>query len=42
MEYKEYTGNHSNMFLSEGDKIAVISPSSLPSREQTDSTIKRA
>lgn len=38
--YKEYTGEHKDMFLKKGDKIAVISPSSLPSPEQTEATIK--
>lgn len=40
VEFKAYSGVHSGIFLSQGDKIAVISPSALPSREQTDSTIK--
>ena len=38
--YSDYSGTHSDMFLKEGDRIAVISPSSLPSREQTDATIE--
>ncbi len=37
--YATYNGKHSSLFLREGDKIAVISPSALPGREQTDSTI---
>ncbi|MBE5845234.1 MAG: LD-carboxypeptidase [Butyrivibrio sp.] len=40
VSYSAYGGEHSEMFLKEGDKIAVISPSALPSREQTDSTIE--
>ncbi|MBR5089288.1 MAG: LD-carboxypeptidase [Ruminiclostridium sp.] len=39
IEYKTYSGEHSSMFLSAGDRIAVISPSALPSREQTDAVI---
>lgn len=38
--YTAYQGEHDSCFLSEGDKIAVISPSALPSREQVDATIK--
>ena len=38
--YTDYQGEHDSYFLSEGDKIAVISPSALPSREQVDATIK--
>ena len=38
--YKPYSGGFSSMFLSEGDRIAVISPSALPSREQTDAVIE--
>ena len=38
--YKAYSGKNTDIFLSKGDKIAVISPSALPSREQTDATIK--
>ncbi len=37
--YRPYTGEFSSVFLSEGDRIAVISPSALPSREQTDAVI---
>ncbi len=39
LKYKPYTGEFGSMFLSEGDRIAVISPSALPSREQTDAVI---
>ena len=35
-----YEGSHREMFLSEGDRIAVITPSALPSREQVDATVK--
>ena len=39
-KYSKYTGpNHEN-FLRPGDKIAVISPSALPTQEQTDATVK--
>ncbi len=38
--YHSYTGSHSSMFLKEGDKIAVISPSALPSEEQRDAVMK--
>ena len=40
VEYREYTGKYKDMFLAQGDKIAVISPSALPSRQQVDSTIE--
>ena len=35
----QYTGSFSSMFLSEGDTVAVISPSSLPSRKQVDAAV---
>lgn len=38
--YKTYNGENQDIFLKEGDKIAVISPSALPSREQTDAVIR--
>jgi muramoyltetrapeptide carboxypeptidase len=38
--YSQYSGTNRDIFLKEGDKIAVISPSALPSREQTDAVIK--
>ena len=38
--YTDQTGKDQNVFLQEGDKIAVISPSALPSREQTDAVMK--
>ncbi len=38
--FKPYSGEHSSMFLTKSDKIAVISPSALPGREQADSVIK--
>ena len=38
--YTAYQGEYDSYFLSEGDKIAVISPSALPSREQVDATVK--
>ena len=37
--YQPYSGSHEDLFLKEGDRIAVISPSSLPAREQTDAVI---
>ena len=37
--YSEYDGPHKDLFLKEGDRIAVISPSALPSREQADAVI---
>ena len=39
VSYSAYTGEWSSLFLSEGDRIAVISPSALPSREQVDAVI---
>ena len=36
-DFSEYEGFH---FLNPGDKVAVISPSSLPSKEQFDATMK--
>lgn len=38
--YERYAGGLEGYFLSEGDKIAVISPSALPSRAQVDSTME--
>ena len=38
--YHQYQGKKKSYFLSEGDKIAVISPSELPTREQVDATLK--
>ena len=35
----QYTGSFRSMFLSEGDTVAVISPSSLPSRKQVDAVV---
>ena len=37
--YSRYSGKNADMFLSKGDKIAVISPSALPSREQADAVV---
>ena len=39
VEYSAYSGEYSSVFPEEGDKIAVISPSALPNREQTDAVI---
>ncbi len=39
VSYSAYAGSRSSYFLSEGDRIAVISPSALPSREQVDAVI---
>ena len=38
--YSAYRGSDAGYFLSEGDKIAVITPSALPSREQVDATVQ--
>ena len=38
--YTKLTGPDADCFLKAGDKVAVISPSSLPSRDQTDATIE--
>lgn len=38
--YHEYNGPYKDMFLKEGDKIAVISPSATPSRAQVDATVE--
>ncbi|MBP3200653.1 MAG: LD-carboxypeptidase [Lachnospiraceae bacterium] len=40
VEYEDYVGKNKNLFLEQGDKIAVISPSATPSREQVDKTIE--
>lgn len=40
VEYRAYSGAHASMFLSEGDRIAVISPSTFPTRAQTDAVIQ--
>ncbi len=40
VNYSPYMGNQSSVFLSEGDRIAVISPSALPSRKQVDAVIE--
>lgn len=37
--YTHLSGEATSYFLSKGDRIAVISPSSLPSREQADATV---
>ena len=39
VEYRAYRGKHGSMFLSKGDKIAVISPSALPSQEQVKAVV---
>ena len=38
--YHTHQGDKGSYFLSEGDKIAVISPSELPTRDQVDATLK--
>ena len=38
--YTPYEGNHASIFPKQGDSIAVISPSALPTREQVDATVK--
>lgn len=40
VSYSPYTGAHSSVFLSEGDRIAVISPSALPSQKQVDAVLE--
>lgn len=40
VSYVSYEGEHAEMFLKDGDKVAVISPSALPTREQADAVIK--
>ena len=40
IRFAPFDGPHPEMFLSEGDRIAVISPSALPEREQVDATVK--
>ncbi|MBR2811625.1 MAG: hypothetical protein IKD69_09625 [Solobacterium sp.] len=37
--YVQYAGKNKEMFLSEGDVIAVISPSALPERQQVDAVM---
>ena len=38
--YEPYQGPVGSYFLSEGDKVAVISPSQLPTRAQADATVE--
>ncbi|MBQ9812285.1 MAG: LD-carboxypeptidase [Thermoguttaceae bacterium] len=38
--YKPYQGAPDSYFLKEGDKIAVISPSAIPSQAQVDATVE--
>ena len=38
--YEPYQGQVGSYFLSEGDKVAVISPSQLPTRAQADATVE--
>ena len=40
VSYSEYSGTHGSLFLSEGDSVAVISPSALPSQKQVDATVE--
>ncbi|MCR5732047.1 MAG: LD-carboxypeptidase [Sphaerochaetaceae bacterium] len=40
VSYSPYEGDHKDVFLSEGDKIALIAPSSRPSEEQIEITAK--
>ena len=37
--YHRYQGENSGCFLSKGDKVAVISPSELPTRKRVDATV---
>ena len=38
-EFSAYAGEHASMFLEQGDTVAVISPSALPTREQVDAVV---
>lgn len=38
--YHDYSGDHKSLFLEKGDKVAVISPSALPTEEQRDATVE--
>lgn len=38
--YSAYEGPYAQLFLHEGDKVAVISPSALPTRAQVDATLE--
>ena len=40
IEYSRYAGEDKECFLMEGDKVAVISPSSLPNRTQVDTVVE--
>ena len=40
VSYAQYAGDHSGLFLTEGDSIAVIAPSSIPSEKQVEATIE--
>ncbi len=39
VSFATYSGSHKGMFLQEGDSVAVITPSALPTREQVDATV---
>ena len=39
-DYHNFKGKDKSFFLKKGDKVAVISPSALPTKEQKDATIK--
>ena len=38
--YTDFTNIYSSYFLKEGDKVAVISPSALPTKEQTEAVVE--
>ncbi|MDO4538862.1 MAG: LD-carboxypeptidase [Coriobacteriales bacterium] len=40
VSYAPYAGTHADLFLKEGDRIAVIAPSAIPSKEQVDATME--
>ncbi|MBR3182380.1 MAG: LD-carboxypeptidase [Eggerthellaceae bacterium] len=40
VSYAQYSGSHGSLFLAEGDSVAVISPSALPSQKQVDATVE--
>lgn len=39
VSYNAYKGTNGKLFLSPGDKVAVITPSAIPSRQQVDITV---
>ena len=39
VSFARYTGSYKDLFLNQGDRIAVISPSALPTQAQVDATV---